>query len=75
MPSPTESGYGQLYTKMHETKISYEKTLRDESKPKLFQNYQSELDEEEKSNGMFFQQQYLDLDRLIQKTIKVAPPK
>ena len=44
---------------------------------KLFQkpNNEIENEEEEKESDeeMFFQKQYLDLDKLIQKTIKVVP--
>ena len=52
LPSSTESGYGVMYTIPLETKMMTEKggILHKEEKKqlKLFQNYQSELEEEEK---------------------------
>ena len=66
----TEGGYLQIKeTQVMTEKPSFDKS--EEKKANLFQNYPSELEEEEKQNEMFFQQQYLDLDKLIQKTFKI----
>lgn len=52
IPSYTEGGYGQLYTNPQETKILSDKGTYIQSEnskqPSIFQNYLSEVEEEEK---------------------------